>query len=115
MNAVERATKWNKEHPIQRNQYARNWKWKHFGLINRDGTPFTYLDYDRAYQIQQGRCKGCGIHQSELKGTLHADHDHQTGKFRFLLCMNCNRTLGHAHDSPTVLRNLATILEENSL
>ena len=33
-------------------------------------------------------------------------------KFRFLLCMNCNRTLGHAQDDPKILRKLATLLEE---
>lgn len=85
--------------------------WKLAGITNPDGTLFTKLDYDRAYQVQQGKCLSCGIHQSELKARLCADHDHATSTFRFLLCDPCNRTLGSVRDNPTVLRRLADLLE----
>ncbi len=109
--AVMKANEWNKAHPAIFNSRRRNTYWKYHGILNKDGTDFTCVDYDRQYQIQQGKCNGCGIHQSELTSRLHSDHDHKTGIFRFLLCMNCNRTLGHAQDSPIVLRRLADLLE----
>lgn len=108
---VARATIWNKENMDTHKVHQRNSAWKVAGILNSDGSTFTCVDYDRCYQVQQGRCNGCGIHQSELKGRLHTDHDHKTGIFRFLLCMNCNRTLGHVQDSPTILRKLADLLE----
>jgi len=76
------------------NSCQKNRIWKSVGTINPNGTPFTTVDFDREYQIQQGRCKMCGIHQSELSRTLCVDHDHKTGLFRGLLCRDCNRILG---------------------
>jgi Recombination endonuclease VII len=89
----------------------RNRQWRDAGILNADGSQFKHIDYDRAYQVQQGKCLGCGRHQTELKSKLQADHDHKTGIFRFLLCGNCNPILGHAHDNPKVLRCLADLLE----
>lgn len=106
-----RASAWNKAHPKVMTPRRRNSAWKVAGICNQDGTIFTSVDYDRQYQIQQGKCAGCDTHQSCLGGRLHADHDHETGTFRFLLCMNCNRALGHAQDNPTILRKLADRLE----
>lgn len=81
------------EKKIRDNIRSKVCNWKVFGIINADGTPFTEIDYDRAYQVQQGRCKlkTCNKHQSELKRALVVDHDHQTGIFRGLLCDGCNR------------------------
>lgn len=92
-------------------QRGRNNNWKIAGILNADGSLFTTVDFDRAYQIQQGRCLGCGLHQSEFKHRLHADHNHKTGVFRFLLCNNCNRALGHGLENPIILRKLADLLE----
>ena len=58
------------------------------------GEIFTSIDYDWAYQVQQGRCKICKRHQSDIGKRFHVDHDHKTGKFRALLCFNCNKQLG---------------------
>jgi len=69
--------------------------WRKRGVLNSGGGAFSVLDYDRAYQIQQGRCKMCGVHQAALAKPLVADHDHKTGKFRGLLCDDCNRSLGY--------------------
>lgn len=58
-------------------------------------------DYKRLFIEQQGRCKICGIHQSELKNrrVLHVDHCHKTGKIRGLLCGRCNTWLGRYEDN----------------
>ena len=85
-------------------------RWLLHGIINKDGTPFTTVDYDREYQIQSGKCKGCDIHQSELSKSLSADHDHKTRIFRMLLCENCNRGIGLLKDNPKILRKLADLI-----
>lgn len=86
--------------------------WHHAGILNKDGSPFTFADYDRYYQIQQGKCAGCGVHQSELRFSLCVDHDHNTGIFRHILCMNCNRALGLVRDNAIILRKLADLVDE---
>lgn len=47
--------------------------------------------------------KTCAICQSKPRARLHIDHNHKTGKYRGLLCDNCNLGLGHFKDSPTLL------------
>jgi hypothetical protein len=80
--------------------------WKYQGIKNHDGSDFGLVDYDRAYQIQHGRCPGCKKHASELSRPLAVDHDHNTGRFRGLLCIMCNLILGHAKDNCVILQNL---------
>ena len=86
---------------ISRPQYRVNYSnqnWKRHGILNEKGAQFAFVDYDRLYQIQGGRCAfpGCGKHQTETKESMHVDHDHITGKVRSLLCSVCNRiTVGH--------------------
>ena len=75
-------------------RHTKNSNWKIRGIINADGSVFTTLDYDRNYQIQQGKCKICGKHSTEFKNNLHTDHDHETGLFRGLLCAVCNAKVG---------------------
>jgi hypothetical protein len=102
---------WRADHRSNVYQNSMNQGFRVAGILNANGTQFTQLDYDRAYQMQQGCCKGCGKHQSELGRRLDADHDHKTGFFRFLLCANCNRALGYGKDDPAILRQLADLVE----
>ena len=57
----------------------------------------TVDDYNRMFKEQDGRCAICNNHQNIRK--LAVDHNHKTGKVRGLLCINCNRGLGHYFDS----------------
>ena len=84
------AIAWNLSHP----RAKQNSNFKNLALLTLAGLPFTSLEYDRLYQVQQGRCKICGIHQSSLSTKLHTDHDHITNIVRGLLCFNCNKQLG---------------------
>jgi hypothetical protein len=59
--------------------------------------------YNAAFEAQDGRCLICGRHRSELKRDLHADHDHETGEFRGLLCGRCNMGLGYFLDNKWLL------------
>lgn len=85
--------------------------WRLKGIVNPDGSPFTLIDYDRAYQVQQGRCRGCLTHQSDMKRALAADHDHATNFFRGLLCIKCNYVLGLVTDDIAVLERLKYYLQ----
>ena len=76
----------------------------------------TVEDFNRLVDEQGGVCPICGGVPEEV------DHDHACcagsktcGKcIRAVLCKNCNRALGHAHDDPKTLRALAVYVEEFS-
>lgn len=91
----------------------REYNWKRYGIKNDDGSDFKLQDYNRHFQVQGGMCRICGRHQSELKKSLYADHDHETGFFRGLLCINCNHAIGLAYDNPKILHALAQYVEES--
>jgi hypothetical protein len=91
---------------IARAKEQRRWLWHAFRL--------TLEDYNRAFAEQEGRCAICGAHQSEIKVSLHVDHDHETGKIRGLLCGSCNRMLGIAKDSIGRLEAAIAYLRERS-
>lgn len=55
----------------------------------------TSAEYDVVLAWQKKRCAICGKHQSEVKYSLHVDHDHKTGKVRGILCAGCNTGLGY--------------------
>ena len=77
----------------------RKSNWKLYGMVTIDGVQFTNLDYDRLYQIQQGKCAVCKIHAAKLTRRLSVDHDHETGVVRGLLCVCCNTKLGIYEDN----------------
>jgi Recombination endonuclease VII len=73
----------------------------------------TPEQYESLYASQDGRCKICqSAKLANEDGELVVDHDHQTGKVRGLLCHHCNLILGHAKDSPDILRAAVAYLEE---
>ena len=61
--------------------------------------------YTALEQAQNHKCKICRTpaYKASHTGTLHVDHDHDTGEVRGLLCLNCNLMLGHAKDNPSIL------------
>jgi hypothetical protein len=46
--------------------------------------------------------------------SVHADHDHRTGKMRSLLCAHCNRGLGFFKDVPDLLLRAAEYLTRHA-
>lgn len=73
----------------------------------------TEDQYNRMFDLQEGRCKGCNTHQDDLSKRLCVDHCHETGKIRGLLCTNCNLAIGLVADSPEVLLSLIDYLLVN--
>ncbi len=54
----------------------------------------TLDDYNDMFDRQEGCCKICGRHQSELNHRLYVDHNHESGQVRALLCSRCNLVVG---------------------
>ena len=73
--------------------------------------PGKSKDRESLLAEQNYRCKGCGIHQNEVRRAFALDHCHLTNIVRGLFCDNCNIIMGLAHDDSLVLRNLAEIVE----
>lgn len=66
----------------------------------------------RLWVEQAGQCAMCGttkpgLASSSLFDGLVLDHDHETGAPRTLLCRRCNLAVGHVHEDPTVVEQLA--------
>lgn len=53
-----------------------------------------------------GHCYIC-----HKEADLDVDHDHATGKARKMLCQDCNRMLGLAHENVSILRSAIEYLE----
>jgi hypothetical protein len=66
-------------------EYFREKNWARRGI---DG--ITYEKYLFDLKEQKGRCMIC---HGEMNKP-HVDHDHNTGKYRGLLCTSCNTGLG---------------------
>jgi hypothetical protein len=60
----------------------------------------TRQEYNKTWMQQNGVCAICKI---SCDGILHLDHSHKSGKFRGLLCSNCNKGLGFFKDNPETL------------
>lgn len=61
----------------------------------------TLDGYNALVEEQDGRCAIC--RQVCELGHLQVDHDHTNGQVRGLLCHKCNKMLGLACDSPSLL------------
>jgi hypothetical protein len=68
-------------------------------------------DYGILFDLQRGRCAGCGVEQYELERMFVVDHNHATGMTRGLLCYGCNQVLGLVGDNSNTLRSLADYLD----
>jgi hypothetical protein len=84
--------------------------------------------FNQMREAQSYRCAVCGRHESEIPianrgrprldgsraegSALVVDHHHKSSRVRKLLCARCNHMIGHALESPEVLRSGAAYLEE---
>ena len=92
--------------PSQRLLDARNTHYKaKFGI--------DFEEYLRILRGQGDKCAICGKRMLDTDRLFHVDHNHVTGKIRGILCGNCNLGVGNFQDSPDILRNAITYLQEN--
>ena len=68
----------------------------------------TVEQFEEMAAVQGGCCAICG----DRPKRLHADHDHETGAVRGLLCFKCNAAIGLLRDSPDLLLNAVDYLEK---
>jgi hypothetical protein len=88
-------------------------------LSRERNTGWTNEQYLAGLKAQVQQCAICGVGLSLKRGasnSVNADHDHETGRTRELLCLSCNTLLGQAKDSPKILAAaVAYILKHQSI
>ncbi len=87
----------------------RDLKWKAMAA-NKVKHGKTKAERDAIWESQGSACKIC--RKKKPDQTEHVDHDHYDGKFRGLLCRECNLLLGYAQDKPSILLSAAKYLEQ---
>jgi hypothetical protein len=103
----------NKDRAHELNRLWRlNNKDKIFESNLRNAHHMTLEEYNQMFEDQKGCCAICGKHQSELKHTLHVDHNHETGLIRALLCKKCNSLIGYADEDINILKNAIEYLKK---
>lgn len=92
-------------------KYSAEW---HF-LYSLRKYKITFEDYMAKLLEQQGKCAICGRPIDQLKiehkRGLCVDHNHETNKFRGLLCGTCNSGLGLFQESLRILRAAVAYME----
>src|SRR5690606_24635211 len=77
-------------------------------------TGVKHKDYLAALERQGGVCGICGGPPLGNKNcnSFAADHDHETGRFRGLLCGKCNMGIGCFDDDPDRFRKATAWVED---
>ena len=83
---------WNAENKEKKAQMDRSRHYrKKYGDAMREQHGIDGQEgYDYLFNIQEGKCKLCGIKSTKF---VH-DHCHKTGKVRGLVCLPCNTAIG---------------------
>jgi hypothetical protein len=66
--------------------------------------------YNKMFAEQNGCCRICLEHQTNLARKLAVDHCHTTGQIRGLLCTKCNQALGLLNDDSTNVQRMMEYL-----
>ena len=82
--------------------------WKNVELQRFLRYGVTPDQFSEAEEQANGICKLC-----ELEKELLIDHCHESGKFRGLICRECNLMLGHAKDKIPTLQRAIDYLKEH--
>ena len=91
----------------RREDYAKNKRrYYHYEAKYKFGV--TKQQYDEMYLKQDGCCASCGF---ELSGRSAIDHNHASGEFRGILCLNCNIAFGQMWEDPDLIRKLLAYAE----
>jgi Recombination endonuclease VII len=93
---------------IARRKYGREYARNHPDIgrkqnyIRKFG--ITLSDYNHLFELQDGKCKICFTHQSQLRIRMAVDHCHKTKLIRGLLCQGCNAKLGIFEDESWIMK-----------
>lgn len=94
----------NAEYKAANPSYHKDWQRKNRYGISRE-------QVEQARIFQGGKCIGCLTELASVKECV--DHNHKTGKFRGLLCDDCNIAIGRLKDNPEILRRLEIYLRNS--
>lgn len=103
--------RWYEKH----GDYAKHYYAKHKDKI-KEGIRLRQYglqpgDFEKMWEIQDGKCPICLRALDHIPKSPSVDHDHRTGKTRWLLCSNCNKALGLLQDDvPAILRAALLLL-----
>ncbi len=73
------------------------------------------LESARLFKLQGQRCGVCRSRDPRHRFGWHVDHDHDTGLIRGILCHGCNTAIGSLHESPALLRAVASYLRRHEV
>lgn len=112
LNRILRANGFDRCHDcttlIKSRSYCKPCATKH----RKDLAPYR----KRRFEILARAGYKCRICRRQYKSPkLALDHDHRTGKFRDVLCMNCNRAIGLMWDDPVHMRKLIRGLQTTAV
>lgn len=75
-------------------------------------TGFSPALFDTTLAFQEGKCGICAKALTEVpRHQVHADHCHETGAPRGVLCHSCNTSLGRLGDNIEGIRKVLSYLE----
>jgi Autographiviridae endonuclease VII len=102
---IAKAAAWHKANPERVNLAQLRYRLKLKGV--------SLEQYTEALARQKDACGICGSKEvnHSLQTRLVVDHDHVTGRFRGLLCHNCNVSLGLMRDDIAVLERAIAYLQ----
>jgi hypothetical protein len=101
-------SRWNSRSPKKRLEQHLKYK---YGV--------THQEFISAWTDQSGKCSICFDELPDLMQYANRrrgyaiDHNHETGKFRGILCLRCNSLLGMAKESSRILASAIGYLEKN--
>mgnify|MGYP001496370973 CR=1 FL=1 len=98
-----------------RDKYKNNDEWrnrkKNTQLIKEYG--ITLDDYNNLLEKQNYKCAICGRNFKDAIKGLYIDHNHETGKIRGLLCLQCNSAIGMLNENINTLTKAISYLKDN--
>jgi hypothetical protein len=115
---IDRVTAWRRAHPEHISAYYREYRQRpERKRADREGHlrrkyGITVDDYERMLVEQSGGCAVCAAPPPE-RGSLHVDHDHETGAVRGLLCVSCNNAIGAFREQYALFQRAADYLDRD--
>lgn len=100
--SVKHSKKWKQDNRIR-------WNAKQREIHVRNKYGISMDEYRSMMSI--GKCAICN--RADIR--LNLDHNHKTNIIREVLCINCNKGLGHFQDNPELLIAAARYLDKHEL
>lgn len=116
----EYGRQWWEANPGRNREYSRRWAENNPEKVRASNRKYRYrAKYgvtleDKAVMLeeQNSSCAICGNTIPDIS-KAHTDHNHNTGVVRSLLCGDCNRMIGIAHEDKTILRKAIRYLSKH--